>query len=212
MTGEFRTDMLNGIEVITAKGFAAKEGEEGKPLIKQQQTVTFIPYYAWAHRGRGQMDVWVARSENAVEPTRRPTVASESKISASRGTGNPRVMVDGYEPDNSNDQSRSFYHWWPKKGTAEWVELNFKQNAKVSQVEIYWFDDTGGGECRVPASWKLLYKDADNWKEVSNPSGYGVEKDKFNKMTFDAVETGGLRIEIQLQKEWSAGVIEIKVK
>jgi hypothetical protein len=24
-----------------------------------------IPYYAWAHRGKGEMDVWLARNDEA---------------------------------------------------------------------------------------------------------------------------------------------------
>jgi len=26
-----------------------------------------IPYYAWAHRGKGEMDVWLARGDEAIE-------------------------------------------------------------------------------------------------------------------------------------------------
>ncbi|MCJ7778722.1 MAG: hypothetical protein MUP16_10450, partial [Sedimentisphaerales bacterium] len=40
------------------------QAEENKPIVKQEQTITFIPYYAWANRGKGQMDVWVAREKN----------------------------------------------------------------------------------------------------------------------------------------------------
>jgi len=31
----------------------------------------------------------------------------------------------------------------------------------VKACEVYWFDDTGRGQCRVPESWKLLYCDGD---------------------------------------------------
>ena len=77
---------------------------------------------------------------------------------------------------------------------------------------MYWFDDAAGsGGCRVPQSWKLLYKDGDNWKEVPNASAYGAEKDKFNKVTFDAVKTTALRLEAQLQPEFSAGILEWQI-
>ncbi len=37
----------------------------------------------------------------------------------------------------------------------------------MSQTEIYWFDDeASNGGVRVPASWKLLYKDGEEWKPV----------------------------------------------
>lgn len=42
---EYRADLLKGLEVITGKA--------------GDQTVTAIPYFAWANRGRGEMRVWI---------------------------------------------------------------------------------------------------------------------------------------------------------
>ena len=39
--------------------------------------------------------------------------------------------------------------------------MEFDKPHTFSKAEIYWFDDTGRGSCRVPASWQLLYKDGD---------------------------------------------------
>lgn len=208
---EFRKDLLGGVQVIKGKAYATKEGE-GDEIIKTEQGLVLIPYYAWAHRGNGEMMVWMPRNEKAAEPRRKPTIASESRVRTSKGTGPRRCIVDGFKPRSSRDDENSFYHWWPRKGTEEWVQLEFKEKATVSSVEVYWYDDTGTGECRVPKSCKLLYKDGESWKEVSNPEGYGVEINKFNKTTFDPVETDGLRLEIQLQENWSGGIIELKVK
>jgi len=47
---EYRKDMLGGITVITG------ELHNGKPF-------TAIPYYAWAHRGQGEMAVWLKRQK-----------------------------------------------------------------------------------------------------------------------------------------------------
>ncbi|MBI3721046.1 MAG: hypothetical protein HY248_00705 [Fimbriimonas ginsengisoli] len=82
----------------------------------------------------------------------------------------------------------------------------------MSESELYWFDDTGRGQVRVPASWRLLYKDGAEWKLAENLSPYGVEKDRYNKVTFKPVTTTGLRLEVTMQKEWSAGLQEWKVK
>jgi len=122
------------------------------------------------------------------------------------------ALSDGDIPANSNDKNVLRFTWWPHKGTAEWVQYDFQKPRKVSQAEVYWFDDTGGGGGRVPQSWKLLYKDGDNWKEVPNASACGVEKDKFNKVTFDAVNTAALRLEAKLQQDYSAGILEWQVE
>jgi hypothetical protein len=79
-------------------------------------------------------------------------------------------------------------------------------------VEVYWFDDTGSGECRVPAAWRVLYKDSEEWKLVESPGPFGVEMNRYNKVTFKPVTTSGLRLEVVLQPEWSAGIQEWKVR
>jgi hypothetical protein len=100
------------------------------------------------------------------------------------------------------------FHWWPKSGTKEWVQYDFGDKQKVSAVEVYWFDDTGRGSCRVPQSWQILYRENGEFKPVNNASSYGVERDKFNKNTFEPVETDALRLEVQLQSNESCGIHE----
>jgi len=102
--------------------------------------------------------------------------------------------------------------WWDHKGTVEWVERYFDKPTKFSAAEVYWFDDTDHGGCRVPQSWKLLYKSGDDWKPVETSGDYGVAKDKFNKVTFKPVTTTGLRLEVQLQPEFSGGILEWKMR
>jgi hypothetical protein len=115
------------------------------------------------------------------------------------------------EPENSVDHSIPRFTFWNHKGTAEWIEIDFGKAKKVSQSSVYWFDDTGKGGCRVPESWTLSYLDNnDKWQPVKTTETFGVEKDKYNTVKFDEVETRGLRIDIQLQEEFSGGVLEWK--
>ena len=76
----------------------------------------------------------------------------------------------------------------------------------------YWFDDTGHGEVRVPASWRILYLDGSEWKPVDYTSPYAVEKDKYNAVAFKPVTTTALRLEVTMQSGWSAGLEEWRVK
>ena len=127
------------------------------------------------------------------------------------GRKDPRAINDGEDPASSDDPTW-YFDWWPRRGTTEWVEYAFPKPATVSEVEVYWFDDTGRGQVRVPASWRVLYKDGAAWKPVAAQGPYGVEKDRFNRVTFAPVTTSGLRLEVTLQPEWSAGIQEWKVK
>jgi hypothetical protein len=102
--------------------------------------------------------------------------------------------------------------WWDHCGTREWAQFDFDQPKEVSAVEVYWFDDTGKGQCRVPKSWRLLYQDDLQWKPVPNPVSTAVTKDQWNRMRFRPLKSPALRIEAELQDNFSAGILEWRVR
>ncbi len=55
---EYRADLLNGIVTIKGKGKIRKSQPDGKTSLEDIEVVA-IPYYAWAHRGKSQMAVWL---------------------------------------------------------------------------------------------------------------------------------------------------------
>jgi DUF1680 family protein len=203
--------LLSGVTVVKTNALGLSYDAQGH-VAKTPIAVTAIPYYAWANRGRGQMIVWIPNSVATARPAPYPTVATTAKVTVSgKSNKNPHAINDGEEPATSNDPS-SYFDWWPVKGTQEWVEYAFEKAATVSECQIYWFDDTGRGQVRVPASWRLLYKEGNGWKPVENHSPYGVEKDRYNEVTFTPVQTTGLRLELTMQPNWSVGLQKWKVK
>ncbi|MCJ7582297.1 MAG: glycoside hydrolase family 127 protein [Candidatus Aminicenantes bacterium] len=211
LSTEHRDDLLEGVTVIRGQAVALYGTDDESSNRRETQEFTAIPYYAWAHRGPGEMSVWISREETTARPLPESTVASKSQTRGSQDiSGEP--LNDQWEPEDSNDHSHPYLHWWPRKGTEEWVEYEFEKPTTVSEVRVYWFDDTGQGECRVPQSWTLRYKSGDRWTTVSSLNAYSVEKDKYNLVAFKPIKTSALRLEIQLQKEFSAGIIEWKVK
>ncbi|MCI0496221.1 glycoside hydrolase family 127 protein, partial [candidate division KSB1 bacterium] len=80
LSSEFQSDLLNGVQIINGTALAFKMGETEKTLEKTEQDFRAIPYYAWAHRGKGEMTVWLAREETAVKPLGKPNIASQSKV------------------------------------------------------------------------------------------------------------------------------------
>lgn len=121
------------------------------------------------------------------------------------------AVNDGILPKNSGDTSIPRFTWWDHRGSQEWVQWDLGAPRKVSEVEVYWFDDTGVGQCRIPASWQLCYRKSGQWVPVANASAFGVDKDRFNETTFDAVTTDALRIDVQLREGFSGGVLEWRV-
>ncbi|MBN2138475.1 MAG: glycoside hydrolase family 127 protein [Sedimentisphaerales bacterium] len=114
-------------------------------------------------------------------------------------------------PHSSNDHDIPRMTFWDHKGTAEWIQYNLEKPVKISAADVYFFDDTGVGSCRIPQSWRLLYDDAGQLKPVPNPSKFTTEKDKFNKVTFDPIETDKLRMELNLRENVSAGILEWRI-
>jgi DUF1680 family protein len=210
LTSEFRKDLLGGVQVITGRAFGLKYDARGA-LQKAEQDFTAIPYATWANRGRGQMVVWLAAEDAVARPTPWPTIATTATVTTSQARRNAGAINDGEEPNASGDPT-AYFDWWPRRGTSEWVEYAFQKPSTVSQVAVYWFDDTGHGQVRVPARWQVLYKDESGWRPVDTKDEFGVARDRFNTVTFAPVTTTGLRLEIAMQQEFSAGIQEWKVK
>ena len=207
----FAPDLLGGVGLI--KGMAAIAGldKNGNNTDSgKKQAFTAIPYSTWCNRGSNEMLVWLPTdpSEAYVKPL--PTIASEAKVTASRGSGHPKSMVSQAKPKSSGDKDNSFYHWWPKRGTTEWVEFEFDQPTDISSIKVYWLDDTGAGECRVPDSWAAFYKDGDSFKPVTTGNGFMVEKDMYNTTSITKVKTKAIRLEVKLQQRWSTGILQVQ--
>jgi hypothetical protein len=159
------------------------------------------------------MAVWMAAEPSAARPRRPPTLASEARVTASYVHADLRGVNDQVEPAHSNDHDVAWLDWWPHKDKTEWVQYEFKAPVAVSQAEVYWFDDTPtGGGCGLPKSWRILYRKDGEWHPVEEPSGYGIERNRLNAVTFKTVTTDALRLEVQLKPNVAAGVMEWKVK
>ncbi len=121
------------------------------------------------------------------------------------------ALCDGKQPAASNDGSIPRFTFWDHKATKEWVQLDFERPTEAASVELYWYDDRPGGGCRVPKSWKLLYKSGYSWEPVADVSSYPIDRNQYNKVTFTPVTTSALRIEVQLQANLSGGILEWKI-
>ncbi|WPV65740.1 glycoside hydrolase family 127 protein [Chitinophaga sp. LS1] len=209
----YKPDMLNGVTVLQMNGSSSSRQLNSDQLITSTQTVTAIPYYAWANRGPGEMAVWIPFEASAARPKPAPTIASKAKVSA--GIKNKRMFMalnDQYDPLDSHDNSSLYLHWWPKQDTLEWVQYDFDQAYTISSSKVYWYDDGPFGGCRIPVSWKLYYKKGDEWIPVVNKTPYEIAKDKYNSVTFEPVNTTALRLEVQLPKDNSSGIHEWSVQ
>ena len=63
---EFQPDLLMGI--VTISGEAQVVSNQDGIYTAAKKTLTLIPYYAWANRGRSEMSVWLSRKVNKASP------------------------------------------------------------------------------------------------------------------------------------------------
>jgi hypothetical protein len=186
--------------------------KQGKLVVTDCQ-LTLIPYYAWCHRGSGKMRVWLPQDLSATTPAQPATLASESRVGSSVQLPALSAVNDRLVPKGENDRSVPYTHWWPKKGSTEWIAYTFPRATTVSSSTVWWFSDKPWGGCAVPKSWRLLYQDASGqWKPVDAADAYTTHVGTGNTVMFAPVTTQALRLEVTLPDNDSAGVFEWSVK
>jgi hypothetical protein len=82
-TSEFRPDILGGIVVLKHQGMATAKPLSEEPLYHtlgrmpqsegKEVNLTFVPYYAWANRLPGAMEVWIPYAAGGQVVTKRAT-------------------------------------------------------------------------------------------------------------------------------------------
>jgi DUF1680 family protein len=208
LTAEYRPDLLKGVEVLKGKAVALNKDKDGN-TVKTEQPFLMIPYYSWANRGRGEMMVWFPNSEANARTAAYPTLLSTAKITLSRppqgGEASAGVLQDGEDPNGG--ATGTHFDWWPYRNGTVWVHYTWDKPHQFSRSDVFWFDDsTRGGGCAVPASWRVLYLDGDQWKPVENSRPYPVERGATNEVAFKPVTTTAVRLELVIQPNWSAGI------
>lgn len=89
-----KPDLLYGINQIKTQAQTLEYDESGR-LVAKDHTLTMIPYYAWAHRGAGNMAVWLPNEVSATRPVAIPTLASKGKVDASHKVKSTSSISDG---------------------------------------------------------------------------------------------------------------------
>ena len=204
--------LLKGINTITTQAQILSFNDKGQ-LTTTSVCLKLIPYYAWNHRKPGNMNVWIPIDLNATSPSKPATLASKSKVTASQEVPSINAVNDRLVPRDGNDRSVPYTHWWPKNGSTEWLQYDLPQKTQVQCSSVYWFDDQPWGGCKVPDSWRILYKDdSGSWQPVANPDAYNTAKGVGNTVHFTPVTTDALRLEIKFPEDKSCGVFEWEIE
>ena len=207
--------LLDGVVTITGEASLARDQNWRRSLYQtaapaDHVALKAIPYYAWDNRKPGAMKVWLPVAP-PVTLVRGLEAQAKATLSFANDNSQPQGINDGVEPKSSGEQPSALCHWWPHQGTEEWAQYTWKKPVQVSGARAYWFDDTGRGNCRLPASWRIEYRDGSDWKPVTTTENYPVAKDQWCAVRFAPVKTSALRLRVQLPPNFASGVHEWKV-
>jgi hypothetical protein len=107
------------------------------------------------------------------------------------------AVYDGVDPLSSADESNLYFRMRPAVGLPGWVEYEFQRPTRITTARVYWVDDRRF--CRLPESWRIVYKQGDAWVPVVARAPYTVHKDRFDQVEFEPVTTTVVRLEVEPQ-------------
>jgi DUF1680 family protein len=64
---EFKPELLNGVTVLKSEAQAIAIDAKTNSVSTKTQPFIAIPYYSWAHRGEGEMMIWLPQKVSAVD-------------------------------------------------------------------------------------------------------------------------------------------------
>jgi DUF1680 family protein len=74
-----RAGVLKNLTILSANVVGLYREKDSKKVEQRPHRLVMIPYYAWAHRGKGEMAVWLAREEAVARVKPAPTSAPGSR-------------------------------------------------------------------------------------------------------------------------------------
>jgi hypothetical protein len=145
----------------------------------------------------------------------RPALAARSTGSAATGAAGVRGLNDGAVPATPAPGGRGagagaaapfdgpLFTWTGGRGPTQWVQYTFPDEHEVSRIEVFWV--------RPPDSWRLVYQEGGQWKEVAATTPYGMQPNAFNTVEFKPVRTMAMRLEARMAADATVSIAEWRV-
>lgn len=157
----------------------------------------------------------VGREGDAISYTlgmRTEPLGAAATATAPAGAAGLRALNDGLVPKARGRREPApapvpgvpgAFTWSREENAGQWVQYTFPSQEEVANVELFWVT--------APASWRLLYQEGGQWKEVAPRGPYGRQEGTFNRLEFAPVKTGALRLEVSMEGEVAPALAEWRV-
>jgi hypothetical protein len=205
-----RKDLLGDVVTIVGEAEVAQESIAGMPVKVRPQSIVAVPYYAWANRGEGYMDVWLARTAAAATPLPTATAGAVARVTASakRPEGQLSALTDRRVGPSSSCRATPRFSWPEKSTGSQWIQYEWDEPRELSHTAVYWALDapapvywrerTRGSLLQLPKSWRLLCKDGGEWHQIETSDTYSLQPDRSNELRFTPVTTTAVRLETEM--------------
>jgi DUF1680 family protein len=209
LRAERREDLLDGVVVVTGEAKLAFEPRWGDAAEVRTHAMVAVPYYAWANRGEGYMDVWLPRTLDRATPLPADTAGTAATVSASakRPAAQLAALTDRRVGPKSDFRPTPRLSWPAGSEDSGWVQYDWPQARELSRTAVYWAIDQRkqvywgerirGENLSLPVSWKVLYKDGETWRPAESQDTFSLHPDQFNEVRFKPVKTTAVRLEMQ---------------
>ena len=155
----------------------------------------------------------------------RPSLAAQSIVSAAVRSWGLRALNDGQVPDTGRSRGGPGPGSWGgggnrvepltltgARGELQWVQYTFPVEEDVSRSEVFWAENPAAPDATgLPLSWRLLYLENREWKEVRAQDPYELTPNAFNIIEFEPVRTLALRMEVRMAADANVGIGEWRV-
>jgi hypothetical protein len=197
-----------GTDPATGNAEAVFEPRWGESAKTRSHAMAAVPYYAWANRGEGYMDVWLPRTPELATPLPAQTAGETATVSASaeRPARQLAALTDRRSGPKSNFRPTPRFTWPTQTQGVQWVRYEWPQPRELSRTAIYWAVDQKkqvywgerirGANLKLPKSWSILYKDGSTWRPVESVDPFTMHLDRPNEIRFTPVKATAVRLEV----------------
>ena len=95
------------------------------------------------------------------------------------------------------------FSWTASRGRTQWVQYTFPTEEQIDRTEVFW--------TAAPESWRVLYQEDGQWKDVRARDPYGRAVNAFTSVAFEPVRTMAVRIEVVLAPDAPPALAEWRV-
>jgi hypothetical protein len=144
-----------------------------------------------------------------------PRLESRASAVAPSGAGGLRGLNDGIVPSQGGGRGIGpgtagpggpdvpLFTLSGARATTQWVQYTFPDDHEVGRVEVFWV--------RPPTSWKIVYQQGGEWRDVAATAPYGVTPGQFSRIEFAPVKTMAMRLVAEVPKDETVAIAEWRV-